>query len=142
MRRLVVRRLRFWLGMFAVPAWLTLFGVRLLHGQSEPPHPILTISGSGSGASAILSTWTESQYTNCFTPRLAPRNDGYGFVPPVVSGDTDWSWSISSPTQIVSTPSGTVFPTAAYSNKTQAVQVLSGNSVQKRMVHHPRADLS
>jgi hypothetical protein len=100
-----------------------------LSAQTEPPHPILTISGSGSGASTILSTWTESQYTNCFTPRLAPRNDSYGFVPPVVSGDTDWSWNISSPTQIVSTPSGTIFPTAAYTIKTQAVQVLSGDTV-------------
>ena len=28
----------------------------------EPPHPILNISGSGSGADNILNTYTESQY--------------------------------------------------------------------------------
>lgn len=97
--------------------------------HAEPAHPILSITGSGSGASTILNTWTESQYTNDFIPRLAPRNDGYGFVPPVVSGDTGWSWSSSSPNQITSTPSGTVFPNPGYQIKTQAVQVLSGKTV-------------
>jgi hypothetical protein len=94
--------------------------------QTEPPHPILSIPGSGSGASTVLSTWTESQYTNNFTPRLAPRNDDYGFVPPVVSGDTGWSWSSAAPNQITSTPSGTIFPnpdTATYPILTQVVTV-------------------
>ena len=94
--------------------------------QTEPLHPILTISGSGSGASTILSTWTESQYTNDFVPHNPPRNDGFGFVPNVVAGDSGWSWSSSSPTQIVSTPSGTIFPnanTALYPIQTQAVTV-------------------
>src|SRR5215468_5362888 len=95
----------------------------------EPPHPILTISGSGSGASTILSTYTESQYTNNFVPHQPPRNDGYGFVPAVVSGDTGWSWSASNPNQITSTPSGTVFPNLTYSSYTQAVTVFSGNTV-------------
>jgi Concanavalin A-like lectin/glucanases superfamily/Putative Ig domain len=100
-----------------------------LLAQTEPPHPILTISGSGSGASTILSSWTETQYTNNFTPRLGPRNDSYGFVPAVVSGDTDWSWSSSSPNQITSEPSGTVFPNATYTVLTQAVTVMNGNTV-------------
>jgi hypothetical protein len=93
--------------------------------QVEPPHPILTISGSGSGASTVLSTWTESQYTNNFVPHLAPRNSAYGFAPAVVPGDTGWSWSASTPNQITSTPSGTVFPNAnpAYPVITQAVTV-------------------
>src|SRR4051812_42422151 len=82
----------------------------LLRAQTEPPHPIMSISGSGSGASTILSTYSESQYTNSFVPHQSPRNDSYGFVPPVVSGDTGWSWSTSNPNQITSTPSGTVFP--------------------------------
>ena len=106
-----------------------LLQVSPLPAQTEPPHPILTISGSGSGASTILSTWTESQYTNYFTPRLAPRNDSYGFVPAVVSGDTDWSWSISSPNQIKSTPSGTIFPTRSLHDPDAGRQVLSGNTV-------------
>lgn len=97
--------------------------------QIEPPHPILSIPGSGSGAGTILSSWTESQYTNNFTPRLAPRNDDYGFVPPVVSGDTGWSWSSSNPNQITSTPSGTVFPNGSYTALTQAVTVMNGNTV-------------
>src|SRR5690242_3647348 len=75
----------------------------------EPPHPILNISGSGSGADSVLNI-SESTYTNNFTPRQPPRNDGYGFVPEVVAGDNDWSWSASSPTQIVSLPSGIIFP--------------------------------
>jgi len=104
-------------------ACLSVLGVQ---AQSEPPHPILPIPGSGSGASTVLSSWTEEQYTNNFTPRLAPRNDDYGFVPPVVSGDTGWSWSSSNPNQITSTPSGTIFPnpnTAVYPILTQAVTV-------------------
>jgi len=97
--------------------------------QTEPPHPILTISGSGSGASTILSTWTEAQYTNNFIPHQPPRNDGYGFAPPVVSGDTAFSWSSSNPNQITSTPSGIVFPNGTYTSFTQAVTVFSGNTV-------------
>src|SRR3954465_13426542 len=96
---------------------------RFLPAQTEPPHPILAISGSGSGAGTILSTYTESQYTNSFVPHQPPRNDSYGFVPSVVSGDTGWSWSASNPNQIVSTPSGTAFPNATYSSLTQAVTV-------------------
>jgi hypothetical protein len=102
----------------------------LLLAQSEPPHPILSIPGSGSGAGTILSSWTESQYTNNFTPRLGPRNDDYGFCPPVVSGDTGWSWSSANPNQITSTPSGTVFPNGSYTVLTQAVTVMNGNTVQ------------
>src|SRR5258706_3443041 len=102
-----------------------------LPAQTEPPHPILTISGSGSGASTILSTWTESQYTNNFVPHQAPRGDAQGFAPAVVSGDTGWSWSSSNPNQIKSTPSGTFFPTnTIYAIHTQAVSVLSGKTVQ------------
>jgi hypothetical protein len=55
-------------------ALLSLSAPGLLNAQ-EPPHPILTISGSGSGASTILSTYTESQYTNNFIPHQSPRND-------------------------------------------------------------------
>src|SRR6516164_7128162 len=77
------------------------------------PHPILSItSNNGSAANTVLSTWTEAQYTNLFTPRYAPRNSAQGFVPAVVPGDTGWSWSQNSPTNIASTPSGTVFPAA------------------------------
>src|SRR5947207_2534570 len=65
----------------------------------EPLHPILTISGSGSGAGTILSTWPEDQYTNYFVPHQSPRNDSYGFVPAVISGDSGWSWSASNPNQ-------------------------------------------
>src|ERR1041385_4134868 len=107
-----------------------LLPVRVLFGQTEPPHPILTISGSGSGASTVLSSWTEAQYTNNFVPHQSPRNDSYGFVPAVVTGDTGWSWSSSNPNKITSTPSGTVFPdTTSFAIKTQAVTVFSGNTV-------------
>ncbi|HEU5122461.1 MAG TPA: LamG domain-containing protein [Verrucomicrobiae bacterium] len=99
--------------------------------QAEPSHPILSIPGTGSGAGTILSSWTEQQYTNNFVPRQSPRNDDYGFVPPVVSGDTAWSWSLSAPNQIKSMPSGAIFPGAAgYTVHTQAVNVLSGKTVQ------------
>src|SRR6185436_4416412 len=91
-------------------AWL--LGAASIRGQStnEPPHPILGISGSGSGADTVLNTWNETQYTNNFIPHSPPRNDDYGFVPEVVVGDTGWSWSSSAPNQITSTPSGTVLP--------------------------------
>lgn len=95
-----------------------------LPAQSEPMHPILTISGSGSGASTVTNI-AESVYTNNFTPRNPPRNNSYGFVPAVVSGDTGWSWSSSNPNQIKSTPSGTYFPgtNSTYPIQTQAVTV-------------------
>jgi len=91
---------------------------------AEPLHPILNISGSGSGASAVTNI-AESVYTNDFTPRTPPRNNSYGFVPAVVSGDTGWSWSSSAPNQIKSTPSGIIFPNtnAAYPVRTQVVTV-------------------
>lgn len=104
-----------------------------LRAADTLPHPILSIpSNNGSAANTVLSTWTESQYTNDFTPRYAPRNNGYGFVPAVVSGDTGWSWSQNSPTQIVSTPSGTVFPatnTSLYPVQTTNLLVISGDTV-------------
>ena len=98
--------------------------------QVEPPHPVLTISGSGSGASTILSSFTETQYTNSFIPQQSPRELGSTFAPAVLPGDTGWSWSPANPNQLTSTPSGTVFPTAAYTVKTQAVLVLSGKTVR------------
>jgi hypothetical protein len=113
---------------FFCVALLSLSAPALLNSQ-EPPHPILTISGSGSGASTILSTFTEIQYTNNFVPHQPPRNDGYSFAPAVVAGDSGWSWSASNPNQITSTPSGTVFPNGSYSSLTQAVTVFSGKTV-------------
>src|ERR1043166_5136975 len=91
--------------------------------QTEPPHPILSISSNnGSSANGILGSWSESAYTNNFVPHWAPRNEDYGFGAAVVSGDTGWSWSASTPNQITSTPSGTIFPTTpSYLIKTQAV---------------------
>src|ERR1017187_10199497 len=91
---------------------------------NEPMHPILTISGSGSGASTGTNI-AESAYTNDFIPHSPPRNSAQGFVPAVVSGDTGWSWSSSAPNQITSTPSGIIFPNtnAAYPVQTQAVTV-------------------
>src|SRR5882762_10759952 len=88
---------------------------------AEPLHPILNISGSGSGASTVTNI-AESAYTNDFTPRTPPRNSAQGFAPAVVSGDTGWSWSSSTPNQIKSTPSGIIFPntnTATYPVRTQ-----------------------
>src|SRR5262245_39617223 len=98
--------------------------------QSEPPHPILSISGSSSGADTILSTWTETQYLD-FIPRQSPRTGGFNFTDPVVPGDTSWSWNASTPNQITSTPSGTVFPNSnpSYPLQTQNVTALSGNTV-------------
>src|SRR4051794_29396853 len=115
-----------------VPGLLTVSLLALATARAEPPHPILSIgSNNGSAANTVISTWTESQYTNNFTPRLAPRNDSYGFAAPVVSGDTGWSWSSSTPNQIVSTPSGTVFPTTTnYTLLTQAVTTFTGHTVQ------------
>lgn len=99
--------------------------IQVFAQAAEPMHPILGISGSGSGANTITNI-VESTYTNNFVPRTPPRNNQYGFVPPVVSGDTGWSWSSSAPNQLTSTPSGTIFPntnTAAYPVRTQAVSV-------------------
>ncbi|HZT21826.1 MAG TPA: hypothetical protein VFB55_02855, partial [Verrucomicrobiae bacterium] len=111
-----------------------LFFASLARGADNLPHPILSISSNnGSAADAVLSTWTEAQYTNAFTPRYAPRNESYGFGAAVVSGDTGWSWSPNSPTQIVSTPSGTIFPnpdTVTYPIQTQAVTTFTGHTVQ------------
>lgn len=112
----------------ALSALLTLFaaGAAPVFAQvNEPMHPILTISGSGSGASTVTNI-AESAYTNNFIPHTPPRNSAQGFVPAVVSGDTGWSWIASAPNQITSTPSGTIFPntnTAAYPVRTQAVTV-------------------
>jgi hypothetical protein len=117
------------LAPLATATYLALCGVGHLHAQPEPSHPILSIPGSGSGASTILSTWTEQQYTNNFTPRLGPRNDDFGFVGAVVSGDSGWSWSSSNPNQITSTPSGTLFPNGSYTVLTQSVTVMNGNTV-------------
>jgi len=100
-------------------------GARSALAQTEPLHPILTISGSGSGANTVTNI-SESAYTNNFIPHGPPRNNSYGFVPAVVSGDTGWSWSSSSPNQITSTPSGTIFPntnTVLYPIRTQVVAV-------------------
>ncbi len=117
----------FWSGC-ALPVALFVFGVSIvpLLGQvNEPMHPILTISGSGSGASTVTNI-AESAYTNNFIPHTPPRNSQQGFAPAVVSGDTGWSWSATTPNQITSTPSGIIFPntnTAAYPVRTQAVSV-------------------
>jgi Concanavalin A-like lectin/glucanases superfamily/Putative Ig domain len=106
----------------------------LTRGADSLPHPILSISSNnGSAANTVLSTWTEAQYTNDFTPRYAPRNESYGFGAAVVSGDTGWSWNQNSPTNITSTPSGTVFPnpnTALYPIQTQAVTTFTGDTVE------------
>lgn len=116
---------------FALLTVLTLFSrVSFAQSTNEPPHPILTISGSGSGASTILSTWTETQYTNDFIPQQGPRNDADGFAPAVVSGDTGWSWSPSTPNQITSTPSGTIFPNSNYPVHTTPIGVISGKTIQ------------
>jgi autotransporter-associated beta strand protein len=112
------------------PLVLMLSAARLA-AQTEPMHPVLSIgSNNGSSANSLLSSWTEAQYTNNFVPHWAPRNEDYGFGGAVVSGDTGWSWSSSTPNQITSTPSGTIFPTStAYVVQTQAVQVLSGKTI-------------
>jgi hypothetical protein len=113
---------------YAIPVLLMLSGPGiplLAQSANEPLHPILGISGSGSGASTVTNI-AESAYTNNFIPHTPPRNDQQGFAPAVVSGDTGWSWSSTTPNQITSTPSGTIFPnanTAAYPVRTQAVTV-------------------
>jgi hypothetical protein len=98
---------------------------------AEPPHPVLPLSGTTNtaAADAILSNYSESAYINNFVPKHAPRHGNYGFVPAVISGDTGWSWSISDPTRLRSTPSGTMFPRTTGLN-TQSVTVLSGKTIQ------------
>ena len=103
------------------------------HAQSEPPHPVLAIpnvANSTSTANAILATYQdETVYVNNFVPRQFPRQEGFAANP--VPGDTGWSWSTSSPNQIKSMPSGTIFPGAAgYTQRIQAVLVLDGSTVQ------------
>jgi len=94
------------------------------------PHPVLSISAnSGSAANTVLNNYTETLYTNDFTPRYAPRNEGYGFGAAVVSGDTGWSWSVNNPTNFTSTPSGTVFPNLTYPIQTQSVTTFTGDTV-------------
>jgi autotransporter-associated beta strand protein len=103
-----------------------------VRGADNLQHPILSISSNnGSSANTVINNYTESQYTNFFTPRYGPRNEGYGFGAAVVSGDSGWSWSISNPTNITSTPSGTVLPAnTGYPVHTQAVTTFTGDTVQ------------
>ncbi|MCU0794207.1 MAG: hypothetical protein MUE42_15465 [Opitutaceae bacterium] len=93
---------------------------------AEPPHPILPITGSGSGAADLINTYTEAQMLQ-FVPTQAPRQAN-PFAPPVASGDTGWSWSASNPNQIRGVPSGRVFPNSSV--RYQSVTVLSGKTVQ------------
>jgi hypothetical protein len=93
---------------------------------AEPPHPILPVSGSGSGAADIVNNYSEAQFLQ-FVPTQPPRQAN-PFAPMVISGDTSWSWSTSSPNQIRSMPSGTVFPRSGV--QYQPVAVLSGKTVQ------------
>ena len=101
-----------------------------LRAADDLPHPILSISSNnGSSANTVTNTWTEAQYTNSFTPRYGPRNEGDGFGANVVSGDTGWSWSSSNPTNITSTPSGTILPAnTGYQIQTQAVVTFTGQT--------------
>ena len=96
----------------------------------EPPHPVLTIpisSSSINDANTILSSWTEPVYLDSFIPKQAPRNKF--FVPMIVPGDLTWDWDPSTPNQLTSQPSGTVFPNGSYVIQTQTVSVLSGTTV-------------
>jgi hypothetical protein len=125
----MTKRAAVWMAGFVFVGGLILSAPSLATSQgSEPPHPILPIPGSGSGAEAILANYTEEQFLQ-FVPMQAPRGAAYGFVPAVVPGDTGWSWNAANPDQLVSTPSGTVFPNAAYQIRTEAVPVLSGRVV-------------
>ena len=102
--------------------------LRIDRGPSEPPHPILNIPDAGVGADIIMNSWTESQYTNSFVPRQAPRTPSL-FAPSVIPGDTGWTWSMSSPNQLISTPSQTIFPNTNYPLHTASVSVLSGKTI-------------
>jgi len=112
---------------------------------SEPSHPLLEpivnpvtndfTRTNGDGieaiytADTILSKYTEKQFLD-FVPHQSPRSEQYGgFAPVVVQGDKNWLWNQSSPNQITSIPSGTVFPNDQYEMKTQDVEVLSGKTV-------------
>ena len=109
------------------------FAASMMTASSEPPHPILSPPTDASGADAILAI-PEAQYIEMYVPKQAPRHWDYGFGPAVIAGDTGWSWSASTPNQITSTPSATVFsldpavhkgPAILY----EAVPVLSGKTV-------------
>ena len=101
--------------------------------QAEPAHPILAIpavANSTTDANSILNTWSETTYVSNFVPHQSPRDDGGGFADAVVPGDTSWYWNKNSPNQIISKPSGVVFPGAAgYTQQTQTVTVLDGSTV-------------
>ena len=88
----------------------------------------MSITGTGSGADAILTNYTETQFLR-FVPEWAPRNPGNNFARAVVSGDTGWSWNLASPDQLTSTPSGTIFPSANYTLQSSPLTVLSGKTV-------------
>src|ERR1022692_3346586 len=61
---------------------VALFFVAMQTRADDVLHPILTISGSGSGANTVTNI-AESDYTNDFIPRSPPRNSAQGFVPAV-----------------------------------------------------------
>src|SRR5262245_15687410 len=94
----------------------------------EPPHPIMPVPGNAANADGILSTYTETHFLK-FVPFWAPRNASYGAAPSPVSGDTDWTWSPSTPDNLTSTPSGTVFPNSGYPTQFEDVPVLSGKTM-------------
>src|SRR5688572_32793407 len=94
------------LGWAGVVVFLCAAGA--VHAQ-EPAHPIMPVPGTGTGADGVLSTYTEPQFLQ-FVPMGPPRGANYGFVPGVVSGDTGWTWSASSPNTLTGSPSGVVFP--------------------------------
>ena len=119
-----VSRFAFHASRFILAAIFALLCLTVPLRANDVMHPILTISGSGSGANTVTNI-AESAYTNDFIPHSPPRNSAQGFAPVVVSGDTGWSWSSSAPDQITSTPSGIIFPNTnpAYPVQTQAVTV-------------------
>src|SRR5262249_17468503 len=51
-----------WPRSIVVSASSTWGAARAAGLQSEPPHPILSIPGTGSGANAILANYTEAQF--------------------------------------------------------------------------------
>src|SRR5262245_24679110 len=104
-----------------------LFSASLVAAQ-EPPHPIMSVPGDATQADGILSGHTESGFLK-FVPTWGPRNASYGMAPPVVTGDTGWTWSSSSPDQLTSVPSGTVFPNASFTTQFEDVPVLSGKTM-------------
>ncbi len=92
----------------------------------EPTHPVLAITGTGGGADEIMRRYTDEQFL-AFVPQGPPRQ-AKPFAPPVVPGDTGWSWSITAPDQIRSTPSGTIFPNSSVQYR--PITVLSGKTIQ------------